>query len=503
MNHNKHSCWHNLLFIIIMIVVASFSSARAFFSCRLIISTPRRPAAAAAPFWIRRRRLTSTATTTTVVAPRCFLLRRSSLGAGPGAAAAALLAAAAASGFTAVNGNNNNNNTSTYCTPPSNEEEEENDVVESHLLFPESCLEYDHYNGVTVHLDHRYINNNDDDDDDDDDSIPASLSFEAALQRNLEIWRDQGKKGVWLHVNAANHADKIAAAVSAGFDFHMVIPTTADSSNNTNNTLVLSKWLPTDSESRLPAGPSHQVGVGCLVWHPDDDPKKNDYHQRRLLVVQERTGPAASWKLWKMPTGLADASEDVHDAAIRELYEETGLSATFDGVLLLRQAHKTPPPQQAINGDSNDNNNKSTNTARSVSRKASDLFFVCQLSLIHDKDNDESVNGRVNGSNNTNDDDHDNYWQERFTKCPDEIAAIQWMTVTDYCNQELWQNSPVYMELNRAILNATEHGLWHNTTLPLRSNSSTTISNTTTTTTAAHHQPTLLHTNTLYKSKEL
>ena len=58
-----------------------------------------------------------------------------------------------------------------------------------------------------------------------------------------------------------------------------------------------------------------------------------------MLVVQEKSGPAAAHELWKMPTGLLDPSEDVGDAAIRELKEETGLDGTVERILSIRQAH--------------------------------------------------------------------------------------------------------------------------------------------------------------------
>lgn len=40
-----------------------------------------------------------------------------------------------------------------------------------------------------------------------------------------------------------------------------------------------------------------------------------------------------------MPTGLLDRGEDVGEAAVREVMEETGVRATFQAVIALRQAH--------------------------------------------------------------------------------------------------------------------------------------------------------------------
>ncbi len=254
--------------------------------------------------------------------------------------------------------------------------------------IPEEWLEYDHYNGVTILLNH------------------SITDFATALQNSLQQWKQEGRKGIWLHVPAAQ-ADHVGLAVAAGFRFHLVQQTT----------LILSVWLPSFDDpsaiSRLPAGPTHQVGVGCLVFHPDDSSK--------MLVVQEKTGPAAAWSLWKMPTGLTDAGEDIHAAAERELKEETGLSAVCRGILQFRQAH---PTQLTTN----------SRDSKRVYRTNSDLFFVCVLQL---PDNEAEI---------------------VFEACPDEIAAIQWMSVEDYCRQERWQSSPVYQEMNRVIQEAqTSH----------------------------------------------
>ena len=67
--------------------------------------------------------------------------------------------------------------------------------------------------------------------------------------------------------------------VILGFSFHFV----------KDQILIMSHWLPDDVPSRLPLGPTHQVGVGALVLHPSDP--------TQMLVVQEKTGPGTSNKL--------------------------------------------------------------------------------------------------------------------------------------------------------------------------------------------------------------
>ena len=63
------------------------------------------------------------------------------------------------------------------------------------------------------------------------------------------------------------------SCVELGFSFHFV----------KNKKLILSQWLPNDIASKLPLGPTHQVGVGTVVFHPKDP--------SLMLVVQEKTGP--------------------------------------------------------------------------------------------------------------------------------------------------------------------------------------------------------------------
>lgn len=159
---------------------------------------------------------------------------------------------------------------------------------------------------------------------------------------------------------------------------------------------MMSQWLcQENTTSRLPLGPTHQIGVGMLVLNPNDP--------SQMLVVQECTGPAAAFGLWKMPTGLLDPGEDIPDAAVRELQEETSLQSRMDGIVCFRQAHSPTG--------------------------ASDLFFVCRMELI-------------GGTK----------WKIQES----EIADIQWMSVQEYCNQDRWQGSPVYKALNDCILKVSQ-----------------------------------------------
>ena len=140
------------------------------------------------------------------------------------------------------------------------------------LPFPESSLRLDTYNGVTLDVSKLPPS-----------SCEDAAAFDAHLTKALQIWAAEEKRGIWIRIPTAQ-SHLIPAITSQGFDFQHAAPGEA----------VLTKWLPKHSESRLPHGPTHQVGIGALVLHPLTG---------KMLVVQERTGPAAARKLWKMPTG--------------------------------------------------------------------------------------------------------------------------------------------------------------------------------------------------------
>ena len=303
--------------------------------------------------------------------------------------------------------------TNTTCCEQSEDESENESIQVTEIPFDESVLTYDHYNGVTIHLD-KYEQNGEEDNTSDDSFSSQQSLFATKLNDALTIWKAEGRKGIWIHADAES-AKYIPGCVDAGFQFHKILPKTnvvsdreTEKSNskpnlnksNGSNSLVLSRWLPTDTPSRLPHGPTHQVGVGVILLNPVDP--------SQMLVVLEATGPASKYKLWKMPTGLVDPGEYVPEAASRELLEETGIEGKMSSILCIRQAHRS-------NADT------------------SDMFFVCKVTPLLEKTNDTIQ------------------WKRQET----EIADIRWMSVKDYCKQDRWQGSPLYETLNDCVLRAS------------------------------------------------
>jgi ADP-ribose pyrophosphatase YjhB (NUDIX family) len=151
------------------------------------------------------------------------------------------------------------------------------------------------------------------------EELPADpTAFADSLQQSLQEWQQTGRKGIWLKV-PITHAQLVPVATQHGFYFHHAEP----------EYVMLARWLP-DTENKLPSNASHQVGVGAFVF---------DRQQQRVLMVQERNGPLRGKGVWKMPTGLSMAREDIADAAEREVLEETGVRAKSRAVIAIRQAH--------------------------------------------------------------------------------------------------------------------------------------------------------------------
>ncbi|RZB51126.1 Nudix hydrolase 2 isoform F [Glycine soja] len=141
-----------------------------------------------------------------------------------------------------------------------------------------------------------------------------SEDFATLLRSSLLHWKQQGKDGVWikLPIELVNLAE---TAVKEGFWYHHAEP----------NYLMLVYWIP-KTGCTIPPNASHRVAVGAIVL--------ND--KKEVLVVKEKRGGFHGIGVWKIPTGLVDAGEEIFEAAIREVKEETGIDTEFVEVLAFR-----------------------------------------------------------------------------------------------------------------------------------------------------------------------
>ncbi|CAJ2668329.1 unnamed protein product [Trifolium pratense] len=144
-----------------------------------------------------------------------------------------------------------------------------------------------------------------------------SYDFASMLEDSLSQWRTQGKKGVWIKL-PRKHSYLVASAVEAGFKYHHAEP----------DYLMLVYWIP-NTPNTIPANASHRISIGAFVVNANME----------VLVVQEKNGRFSGKGIWKLPTGAVDVGEDVCDAAIREVKEETGIDTEFVEVLAFRERH--------------------------------------------------------------------------------------------------------------------------------------------------------------------
>lgn len=149
------------------------------------------------------------------------------------------------------------------------------------------------------------------------DQLPTTVAeFAGRLAASVEVWQHHYSL-VWLEL-PASRAELISVAVELGFAFHHCNP----------DTLMLSKKLQADSY--LPSAATHSIGVGAVVLSTSG----------KVLLVQEKPLQGRSPGYFKLPGGMVDAKEHLAEAAIREVQEETGVTARFENFLGLRHHHQ-------------------------------------------------------------------------------------------------------------------------------------------------------------------
>lgn len=146
--------------------------------------------------------------------------------------------------------------------------------------------------------------------------IDNSSDFASRLWTTLVSLKKEGRSAVYLKVNMVN-AHYISIAGMYNFRFH----------HAHNDYCKLLLWLPEGLECKVPPFSTHHCGVGGLVLSADN----------KILVVQEKTKKFVGWKL---PGGYVNLGEEFSDAAIREVYEETGIRTKFESILSVRHSHE-------------------------------------------------------------------------------------------------------------------------------------------------------------------
>ncbi|XP_038211754.1 nudix hydrolase 8-like [Zerene cesonia] len=193
--------------------------------------------------------------------------------------------------------------------------------------------------------------------------------FKEKLLESLKKWASEERRCIWFKVNI-NDASWVPILADVGFNFH----------HARDDFVMMYKWLPLDRSANLPPACHTNLGVGGLVLN-----SKNE-----MLVVTEKH---FDYPHWKLPGGYVERGENIKDAAIREVKEETNVDAEFDSMVTLRHTHN------AMFGNS-------------------DIYVVVMLKATSDE----------------------------ITKSDLEIKACRWMDVNEFLNH------PDVHEFNRFIV---------------------------------------------------
>lgn len=160
--------------------------------------------------------------------------------------------------------------------------------------------------------------------------------FRHNLHATIAACTELNKKSLWIQIPMSQARYIEACTNIPGLNFH----------HTEGDTVHLALWLRQDIENKIPEYATHQVGVGAIVINSRDE----------ILCVRELR---KNFRKWKIPGGLADLGEQLDEAAIREVKEETGIDCTFKNVLGFRHTH-------------------------GLQFGRSDMYFVCELEPIED-----------------------------------------------------------------------------------------------------------------------
>jgi 8-oxo-dGTP pyrophosphatase MutT (NUDIX family) len=168
----------------------------------------------------------------------------------------------------------------------------------------------------------------------DPDQLPDDAqAFAEQLQLSLDIWRNDGRRLVWVDV-PLRHADLIPVATKAGFFFHHA---------NEQDVMLVCRLA---EDAFVPMHATHYIGVGGVVLN----------ERQELLVVCERHRRTSA-PYYKLPGGALMPGEHLVDAVLREVHEETGVQARFEALVCFRHWH-------------------------GYRYGKSDIYFVCRLSPL-------------------------------------------------------------------------------------------------------------------------
>eukprot|EP00924_Labyrinthula_sp_SR-Ha-C_P001546 augustus_masked-scaffold_18-processed-gene-1.59-mRNA-1 protein AED:0.08 eAED:0.08 QI:0/-1/0/1/-1/1/1/0/303 len=219
-----------------------------------------------------------------------------------------------------------------------------------------------------------------------ENNIPMSSSeFSQRMLLSLNQWSDQGANSCVLNIHK-KQAHLIPTAVKLGFDFHHV----------KDEELYLSCLL--NAKDPLPIGPRHFIGVAGMALRKKNKGKKKYFvlSDFEVLVIREKSGPSANFSnFFKLPGGLVDPHENLSEAVVREVREETGLETIFLSIANIQELHHF---------------SKNSNYIRSG---CTDLYTICLVEPLNP--------------------------EQQLTPQEKEIAECKWMNLEQYLNSTIYK----------------------------------------------------------------
>lgn len=202
--------------------------------------------------------------------------------------------------------------------------------------------------------------------------------FATRLEASLTKWKEGGLRGIWFNV-AVPQVGWIPYLSEKGFKIH----------HAKDDVISLYLWLPEKENCKIPHYAHNMVGAGAVVINDEN----------KVLVVRERY---RSVPFWKLPGGYVNPGEDIGEAAMREVMEETSVQTEFISLVSLRQI-----PKSAFG--------------------CSDMYFVVHLRPL----------------------------SSELTKQDEEIEDCKWMDVDEYLSHpEVHATNRMFVR--QAILNRTQ-----------------------------------------------
>ena len=203
-------------------------------------------------------------------------------------------------------------------------------------------------------------------------------TFKTKLENTIASCRELDVSSIWVQVPMSRGA-LLEDMTESGLQFH-------HAEGDTANLLL---WLG-KGESKVPTFATHQIGVGAMVVNSRDE----------ILCVREIRN---NFMPWKIPGGLSELGEQLDEAVIREVMEETGVPCRFKSIVCFRHTHE-------------------------LQFGRSDLYFVCALEPI------EKVN--ESGKNSIP------------TPIPQEgeIECVAWVPMQDYRDLVFGENGHPMMK---------------------------------------------------------